>query len=125
MIRTSSHKNDGTFAGRAIAVLIISASALLGGVAFGYAAASVGGAGSTSVSVYGPSHLKAPLTDASISVATGDAAVSPSAAPAEMAPLTAPAEMAPLSVPAASTEMAPLTVSTSAYGPSHLNGPLK
>jgi len=117
MTRSFSPKDNGTSAGRTIAVLIISATVLLTGTVFGYAAVSVHGTGSTSANVYGPSLLEGPLTAASVSATTEVATVSAPAASDSMAPLSVASDsMAPLSV--ASDSMAPLTASS-------LNGPLK
>jgi len=65
-----SKKDKATHAGRTIVVLVISASVLLTGAVYGYAAVKVSGAGSTSANVYGPSLLKGPMTGASISAGT-------------------------------------------------------
>lgn len=95
MTSSSSRNHNGTSARRTIAVLAISASVLLTGTVYGYAAVRAGTAESTisSPSVFGPSLLKGPLTDASVNVATETAAAD--------------------------------TVTFSVGGPSHLKGPLK
>jgi len=71
-----STKHQGSSAARTIAALVISASVLLTGTAYAYAAVTSSGTGGTSESVYGPSLLKGPLTGTSVNAATQTATFS-------------------------------------------------